>query len=113
MASEYKSVPEGIILVSTIIFWNFALDWLGYRFPFFHRFVHPPAIALVKEGRMLRRNMQKEMITADELLSQAREQGVETIEQIKTAHLEGDGRISVIPREEKSGGGGGQKKGVI
>ncbi len=113
MASEYKSVPEGIILVSTIIFWNFALDWLGYRFPFFQRFVHPPAIALVKDGRMLRRNMQKEMITADELLSQAREQGVETIEQIKTAHLEGDGRISVIPREEKSGGGGGQKKGVI
>ena len=114
MASEYKSVPEGIVLVSTIIFWNFALDWLGYRFPFFHRFVHPPAIELVKDGRMLRRNMQKEMITADELLSQAREQGVETIGQIKTAHLEGDGRISVIPREEKSGGGGaGPKKGTI
>jgi len=114
MASEYKSVPEGIILVSTIIFWNFALDWLGYRFSFFHRFVHPPAIVLVKEGRMLRRNMQKEMITPDELLSQAREQGVETIKQIKIAHLEGDGRISFIPREDKSGGGGaGQKKEVI
>lgn len=63
---------------------------------------------------MLRRNMQKEMITTDELLSQAREQGVETLEQIKSAHLEGNGRISVLPREEKSSGGGsGQTKETI
>ena len=112
MASEYKSVPEGLILVSTIIFWNFALDWLGYRFAGFRRFVHPPAILLVKDGHMLRRQMQKEMITAEELLSQVREQGVETIEEVKSAHLETDGKISVIPRESKSHGDSGKKQAI-
>jgi len=33
MASEYKSITEGLILVTTIVFWDYFLDWLGYRFP--------------------------------------------------------------------------------
>src|SRR5689334_6028553 len=35
MAGEYKSVPEGLLLVATLVFWNFALDWLGYHWPWF------------------------------------------------------------------------------
>ncbi len=96
MASEYKSVPEGLILVSTIIFWNFALDWLGYRFRGFRWFVHPPSLLLVKDGRMLTRNLRKEMITVDELMSQIREQGIEKLAAVKSARMESDGRISVI-----------------
>jgi hypothetical protein len=29
MASEYKSITEGLILVTTIVFWDYFLDWLG------------------------------------------------------------------------------------
>ena len=29
MANEYKSITEGTLLVVTIVFWNFAVDWLG------------------------------------------------------------------------------------
>ena len=32
MAADYKSVPDGVLLVAVIIFWSYALDWLGYRF---------------------------------------------------------------------------------
>jgi len=30
MASDYKSITEGIVLVATIAFWDYFLDWLGY-----------------------------------------------------------------------------------
>src|SRR6185503_16139467 len=33
MAKNYTSLPDGLLLVSTIVFWSYALDWLGYRFP--------------------------------------------------------------------------------
>src|SRR5687768_3193112 len=33
MASEYKSITDGLILVSTIIFWDYFLNWLDFRFP--------------------------------------------------------------------------------
>src|SRR5215210_6130186 len=33
MADDYRSVTEGIVLVGTIIFWKFAIDWLEYHSP--------------------------------------------------------------------------------
>lgn len=74
MASEYKSITEGAILVLTIIFWNYAVDWLGFRFPALQRLTRPPLL-LIKDGEMLFRNMRQEMITTEELNSQLRQQG--------------------------------------
>src|ERR1700749_2698388 len=33
MSSDYKSITEGAVLVGTIIFWDYSLDWLGYKVP--------------------------------------------------------------------------------
>jgi uncharacterized membrane protein YcaP (DUF421 family) len=108
MSSDYKSVTEGAVLVATIMGWDFFLDWLGYRFPAVQRLLRPAPLPLVKDGQMLRRNMRKEMITEEELLSQLREQGVERVEEVKKCSLEGDGKISVI-KYERGGGEGGDK----
>lgn len=96
MAAQYDSITEGLVLVGTIIFWSYALDWLGYRFSALQWFVHPPPLLLVKEGRMLRKNMQQELITEDELMTQLRRAGVEDVAEVKAARIEGDGHISVI-----------------
>jgi uncharacterized membrane protein YcaP (DUF421 family) len=101
MASEYKSITEGIALVATLVFWDFALDWLGYRFPRLQRLLHPPPLPLIENGQMLRRNMRRELIGEQELMSYLREQGVEDVAEVKEAYMEGDGRISMISRESK------------
>ena len=100
MASEYKSITEGALLVLTIVFWNYFLDWLGYRFPIFQRFVRPPPLKLIENGRMLRQNMRQEMITPEELNSQLRQQGIESCDEVKEAFIEGDGRVSIIKKKE-------------
>lgn len=111
MSSEYKSVTEGVVLVGTIIFWDYSLDWLGYRFPAFGRLLRPAPLPLVKDGTVLRRNMRKEMISMEELMSQLREEGVEHLSEVKRCYLEGDGQISVIKKDSGGdGGGGGSKK---
>jgi uncharacterized membrane protein YcaP (DUF421 family) len=99
MAGEYKSISEGCVLVGTIIFWNFLLDWLSYRFPWFERFAQSDVICLVKNGKMLHRNMRREMLTEEELMSKVREQGVENLSEVKDIYMESDGTISVIKRE--------------
>lgn len=110
MATDYKSVTEGVVLVATIIFWNYSLDWLGHRFPRVGRLLHPPPLELVRDGRMNRRNMRRELITEDELMSHLRQQGVEELSEVKRCYIEGDGRISVICRDddEKRKGGSAQ-----
>lgn len=98
MAGEYRSVTDGLVLVATLVFWNYALDWLAYRVRFLERFVFPAPIELVRDGRMLRRNMRREFITEAELMSQLREQGCDSLDGVKAAFMEGDGAISVIKR---------------
>ncbi|MXQ14812.1 DUF421 domain-containing protein [Microvirga makkahensis] len=96
MANEYKSITEGVLLVLSIVFWNFAIDWLGYHIPLIQRFTRPPPLQLIKDGQLLHRNMRQEMITREELLSQLRQEGIEDPVQVKKAFIEGDGRISII-----------------
>jgi uncharacterized membrane protein YcaP (DUF421 family) len=100
MASDYKSITEGVILVATIVGWSYFLDWLGYRFPAIQRFIRPQPLRLVKHGRMLRRNMSKELITDEELMSQLRQQGIEDLKEVRAVYMEGDGRFSVIQEDQ-------------
>jgi len=106
MASEYKSVTEGAVLVGTIVAWDYLLDWLGFTFPAFGRLLRPAPLPLVKDGRMLRRNMRRELITTEELLSLLREQGVGSLGEVRRCYLEGDGHVSVI-RNDAGGDGDG------
>jgi len=101
MANDYHSVPDGLLLVATIIGWSYALDWLGYHVPAIQRFVYPPPLPLVRDGKLLRRNMRRELITEEELMSQLRQNGIDSLDQIDQACMEGDGQISFVKRGEK------------
>lgn len=96
MASNYRSITDGILLVLTIVFWSYVLNWLGYQVPQLQSFIYPPPLPLIKHGRLLRQNMRKELITEGELMTQLREQGIDDITRVKAAHIEGDGYISVV-----------------
>jgi uncharacterized membrane protein YcaP (DUF421 family) len=98
MASEYRSVTEGAVLVSTIFAWNYGLDWLGYTYPRVHRLLNPSPLLLIKDGRLLPRNMRAEMLTKADLAEHLREHGVEDFAEVSRCYLEGDGHLSVIKR---------------
>jgi len=98
MASEYHSITEGLVLVATIFAWNYLLDWLGYRYRWVYRLLHPAPLLLIKDGRIQRRNLRAEMLTLAELSAQLREQGIEDAGQVKRCYLEPDGHLSVIKR---------------
>jgi uncharacterized membrane protein YcaP (DUF421 family) len=100
MASDYKSITEGIVLVATLVFWNYALDWLGDRIPWVQRRLHPAPVTLVKDGKILRRNMRQELVSEDELMSQLRLQGVDDLAEVKEACMEGNGEISVVKKDK-------------
>lgn len=99
MAGDSKSVTEAVLLITTIVTWDWFFDWLGFRSAFFSRILEPQGLALVKNGRMLRRNMEKEMISEDDLLSQIRQQGIEEISEVKQVILESNGHFSVITKD--------------
>jgi uncharacterized membrane protein YcaP (DUF421 family) len=101
MAGEYKSVGEGFVLIGTIAFWNYLIDWMSFRFAWFARFSEAPPVILVRHGHILHRNLRREMITEDELASQLRQNGIEDLKEVRRATLEPDGHLSVIRHSQK------------
>jgi uncharacterized membrane protein YcaP (DUF421 family) len=109
MAGEYRSVTEGVALVLTIVFWDYALDWLGYHVPTLARLTQPPPLPLIRNGRLLPANMRSEMITREELMSHLRQHGIQEPSEVKKAFIEGDGHISIVKRDERKSGAGSRK----
>lgn len=98
MGADYRSVTEGVVLVATILSWSFVVDWLDHRFPGLHLVGGAPLL-LISNGRIVRRNLERERITEQELMSQLRQHGVETPKEVSKAYIESDGKMSVIPRK--------------
>ena len=98
MASDYTSITEGLFLVSTIAFWDYFLDWLSFKSAIARRLLRPQPLLLIKDGRMIPRNMKREMISEDDLLGQLREHGVAQIADVQRCYLESEGRVSVVKR---------------
>jgi uncharacterized membrane protein YcaP (DUF421 family) len=99
MADNYHSITDGIVLVSTIIFWNYIFDYLDYKFPALRPFFHPKPLLLVQDGRLVRSNMRKELVSYDELIGQMREHGIDDLKNVKAAYMEADGQISMIKHD--------------
>ena len=98
MASEYSSVTEGCVLVGVLLFWDYAINWLGYRSILFSKLGSPDPVLLIDNGVLMRQNMKKELITDDELKGMLREQGVDDLSSVKCCYIEGSGRLSVVPK---------------
>lgn len=95
MSGTYISIASGLELVATILFWDYVLNWLSFRFPKVEQFMNPAKVCLIRNGRILWRNLRHEMISEAELKEQLRIAGVQTIESVKHAFMESNGKISI------------------
>lgn len=110
LAGGYTSLSDGLVLIGVIAFWSYALDWLGYRFRAFERVIRPRPLPLVRDGRLLRWNPRRELITEEEVLSQLRLQGYADLTTVREAVMESDGRISVAPHNQAESAGAPEQR---
>ena len=82
----------------TIVAWEYALDWAAWKFPGLRPLLNAPSLLIVKDGRLIKSAMRREMISEEELMGQLREQEIDDIAQVRAARVEGDGRLSVLKK---------------
>lgn len=96
MAGEYRSITDGLILVMTIMGWEYVLDYMAFRFPRLAAVIERPALKIIERGEVIQTNLDKELMTMEELFSHLRQHGVDDLSRVKKCFIEGDGHISVI-----------------
>lgn len=104
--SDY-SISGAAIVISTIGTLTALVAWLNWRFRRLRPVLEGEPIVLVENGRPVQGNLRRERLTLEEVEAEARLQQVASLEDVRWAVLETNGRISVIPRE---GGGDGQAR---
>jgi uncharacterized membrane protein YcaP (DUF421 family) len=100
MIGEATSTSDGMVLITTLVFWNFTVDFLSYRFPFFECFFTPRRLCLAKDGKLLRRSMRKQLVTENEVMTKIREAGYQHLSEIKEVYLESDGELSIVEKKK-------------
>lgn len=104
MAGDSKSITEALILITTIVLWDFFFDWLGFQSVMVGRILEPKPLLLIENGKVLKKNLEKEFMTENELMSQLRQQGLENADSVKKCYLESNGHFSVILQKPKQEG---------
>ncbi|HYD75050.1 DUF421 domain-containing protein [Ramlibacter sp.] len=93
------SVGDIMLMVALVLGWSWLQDVLEFRFPALHRLMRDRSTVLVEDGRLLRRNMRREMVTEEELMAVLRKEGVDDLSAVRSACMEADGDISVIRKD--------------
>src|SRR6266480_6753327 len=95
MTGGDNSLIGGIIAATTLVAVNTAFARIGHRVPYLQHLFESQPTPLVRRGKLIKRNLERENVEEDELLMAAREHGIEELAGVDAAYLERDGSISI------------------
>lgn len=95
-----NSITGGLILAAVIVALSYLVEYLSYKSKRLERLFEGHPTMLVHKGKILRKNLERELINVHELKTLLRKQGIHDLSEIYEAILEGDGSISVTKCSE-------------
>lgn len=96
LSGPYGTIAEGMLLVATLVAWNAAMDWAAFRWAPVRRLLEPRPILLIRDGRILARNLRHEFLTLEDLQAQMRQHEIASIAEVRRAYMESDGKFSFL-----------------
>ncbi|MEN0663449.1 DUF421 domain-containing protein [Caldifermentibacillus hisashii] len=92
-------LPMGILVLIQVIFSQFSLRSRNFR-----KLVDGEPIIIIKDGKIIEKQMKKQRYNFDDLLMQLRENNIRYISDVEFAILEPTGKLSVIKKEKNKTG---------
>ena len=96
VTQEDMSLTGNMLAVGTIGVWILLLSYLSYKFKRAHTALEGVPVVIVRDGEILEESMHIERLTDDEVLGEAREQGIDDLSKVRVGILEADGKFSFI-----------------
>lgn len=93
-----ESITGALLAISTIGLLTVALSYLSFRFKRLRPILNGEPIVLVEDGEVFEPNLRRQRLTREEIGAEARMEGISSIEDVRWAILETDGRISFVTK---------------
>jgi uncharacterized membrane protein YcaP (DUF421 family) len=102
------SVTGAALAVTTFALLTVLLSYLSFRFDRAQRALQGVAVVIVRDGRILDAALRIERLKTDDVKTEAREQGIADLSDVRLGVLEADGKFSFIRRSDARPPRGGQ-----
>jgi len=92
------SFTGAVLATGTFAVLVLAVSYLGFRFRGVQPLLEPQPMIVVQDGEVIEPNLRKERMTLDELLAEARQQQISSLDEVRWAVLESSGKVSFIKK---------------
>lgn len=92
-----QSIWISIMPILTLVLLEVIFTYLSLKMPRLNSIMHEKPSVIIKNGKLIFKEMVKQRYALDELLTELRSNSVRSIEEVEYAILEGDGNLSVFP----------------
>jgi len=92
------SFTGAVLATGTFAVMVLAVSYAGFRFRRVQPLLEPQPLIVVQDGQVIEPNLRKERMTVDELLAEARQQQISSLDDLRWAVLESSGKVSFIKK---------------
>jgi uncharacterized membrane protein YcaP (DUF421 family) len=96
--SDYSITGSATVIV-TMASLVVGTAYLSFRFKRLRPLLEGQPVLLISDGRLLERNLRRQRMTVEEVRAEARQQSIGSLEEIRYAVLETNGKLSFITRD--------------
>jgi uncharacterized membrane protein YcaP (DUF421 family) len=100
MTGPDSSLLGGLIIIATLVLFNFLISRLDAN-RVFHRLLVPPPRMIIEGGRYIEGAMEREGVDREAVETAIREHGVNGVADVRLGVLEPDGTISIVPMDSR------------
>ncbi len=101
LTEDGKNIHHAVIPIAVLLACQLLISFLSIKGVRIREVVCGKPTLLIRDGKMLEKNMRKELYTINDLLEQLRFQSIQSINDVEYAILETNGQLSVILKSEK------------
>lgn len=105
MIGADNSLTGGLIGAITILVANYVLAYLTFKFPWLDRLVEGDATLLIDNGKVLWKNLEKELLSENDLRQVLARSGIDfetDLKTLKRVEIDPDGQIAILRKTSSS-----------
>jgi uncharacterized membrane protein YcaP (DUF421 family) len=99
LTQDDYSVTGALIVIGTFAILQVLVSYLSFKFPRLRPALDGEPLVIVQDGKAIEKNLKRERLTLEEVMVEARQQQVTSLDEIAWAVLETSGKVSIIPKK--------------
>jgi uncharacterized membrane protein YcaP (DUF421 family) len=103
LTEDDKELIHSLVPISVLVACQLAISFLSIRGVRIREIICGKPTLLVRHGKMLEKNMRKEMYTINDLMEQLRFYSIQSVDDVEYGILETNGQLSVLLKSSKRG----------